>query len=379
MFKRGRLPGLLSDGPTYMPLLWLAFMCTLLVPIEFVASQTRWLGGRWYPDVIEQLQGLPVRYLFVGSSRVSAAVDGARLEQALRGSGDSTTVNVGQGFSTIITHALGLRELGDQGLLRGSVVFLEAPQGMPDASTWHDEWYYIEAPYFLLTVMHAHDLPGLWRSNMSAGLKFAATGRLVFAWSRSLTYRERVRAGGLAAAYTAAQDLQRLVVGAGPSADMRAAEERGILRAGGGVRIDIDDRQRIRAAAADEGRRMVATQRVVDDWDASVVGDIVRLVRRAGGDVVFYEMPLSSVMRGAYETPTGISNVRSFRRQAAEWRTPILALRRSFPDEEFPDLWHLSREQSVRFTDDLVLSWQKARRPGEPLPPSSAPGARPLR
>lgn len=286
---------------------------------------------RWYPTAMEALNGQPAQYLFIGSSRVSAAIDAQRFSSAL-GTPRQLTVNVGQGFSTVAAHALGLQRLSEHGLLRGTIVFLEAPLDVPDSSTWSDPWYVVEAPHFLLSVLGLRDLPGLWRSTQSTEDKLAASGRRMLQASWLATYHEHLRVEALAGAYSLA----------GLSARAQGADR--------GVRRDVDDISRIRAAAAGVGRN-ASLAPVVHDWSATVTGWIVNHVRQSGGRVVVYRMPMSSAMR--VESDNTRANARTFREQAAAWGLPVLDSGVVFGDADFPDLWHLSLEASVRFTDGL--------------------------
>lgn len=296
---------------------------------------------RWYPTAINALAGQPARYLFVGSSRVSAAIDVARFSANLE-TPRELTVNVGQGFSTVTAHALGLRRLSERGLLRGTTVFLEAPLDVPDSSTWRDPWYMVEAPHFLLSVIGPRDLLGFWRSTQSIEAKLAATGRMMLGPSWIATYHEHVRVEALAGAYSLA----------GLSAPVEPADR--------GVRRDVDDLSRIRASAADVARK-ASLAPVVSDWSTTVTGWIVDRVRQSGGRVVFYRMPMSSAMR--VESDNTRANAHTFREQAAAWGLPLLDAGVVFGDADFPDLWHLSLEASVRFTDGLsaALKARQAR------------------
>lgn len=313
---------------------------------------------RWYPRASRESSGRPIRILFVGSSRVSASVDAERFARELGLAVPAGLVlNLGQGFSTIIEHHLGLQDLANRELLRGSLVFVEAPEGVPDASSWRDDWFFMEAPHFLLTVLPAGSLPTLWASNMDLEHKSAASGRFLFGWSRLITYRERLRAGGLARAYRAAAEAWEAApwVVRSPPAEKKALN----VRAEGGVRGDSDDLQRIRLAAVTEGRRMVATQRLIDDWTDTVVADLVRRVRIGGGQVIFFRVALSSVMRRASETAIGRENQRTFQQQSHLWGTPLLSVNHTYPDEDFPDLWHLSQERAEDFSRDLAQTWAR--------------------
>lgn len=292
---------------------------------------------RWYPRAIETLDGRPARFLFIGSSRVSAAIDVRRFASAT-GAPEDLTLNVGQGFSTVTAHALGIRRLSELGLLRGTTVFVEAPQGVADTSTWATPWYQIEGAHFLMSVIEGRDLPGLWRSSQSVEEKLGASGRWLLSPSWIAVYREDIRVKALARTYA----LTGLSA-APPPDDQR------------GVRRDVDDLGRIRASAIGAGQKM-ALAPVVPDWSATVTAWIVRRVQESGGHVVLYEMPMSSPM--AILSSAQEQNARTLAEQAARWNVPILRADAAFGEADFPDLWHLSIPASWRFSDALAAAWR---------------------
>ena len=312
--------------------------------------------AQWYPQVVAQLGGAPVRFLFAGSSRVGAGVNVLQFADAQPqvAPGERGPVyNMGHGFSTVIAHAIGLRTMADDGLLRGAVVFVEAPGGIPDETTWGGRWYYREAPSFLVSVAGARDMPGLWRSGMSTDDKIGATARTALSFSQLAIYAEMVRVNGLSAAYKRAGRLR-----GGPAAVAPARRERLELREGGGVRGDVDDLSRISRAAVEEGRRMLDEQTLVADWGQTAAGGLVDIVRAGGGDVAFFAMPLSPPMRLAAESDMGRRNAEAFRVWAAARGVRVLGSARAYPAELFPDVWHMSATGADMFTRDLIAEWE---------------------
>lgn len=333
----------------------------------------------WYPAVATQSAGHPLRTLFVGSSRVQASIDPTRVSAALPPANGALDVNVGQGFSTVIEHTLGVRYLAERGLLRGATVFVEVPGGAPDVSQWTSRWYYSEMPDFLLSLITFTDMPVLWRSSMTREEKIAATVRGSLGRSQLFTYHElyRVRfltdvdqqfrawSRALAArmrpspvATTSDALASRAEAPSSTGTPAAAAPATAVMREGGGVRTDGDELARIRAEASREGQRMLREQERVTDWNARVVADLVRAVRAGGGTVVFFETPLSQPMRMAADTPTGLENQRSFAAEVERWGMRIIPLTRTWPDDQFPDLWHLSADAAKQFTTELMAAWR---------------------
>lgn len=320
-------------------------LCAIAVVLVLGTTEALLRAGqyalpRWYPKAEAALNGRPARALFIGSSRVSAAIDVERFA-AMAGIPADLTINVGQGFSAVAAHALGIRRLSERGLLAGATVFVEAPLGVVDPATWSHKWYHVEGPHFLLSVLEGRDLPALWRSAQPVEEKFAASGRWLFKPAWISIYREDIRVRSLSRAYALA------------GLSLRApADERGVRR-------DVDDLSRIRVAAIQAGLDS-ANAPIVGDWSATVVAWIVRRVQQSGGRVVFYDMPMSTPM--AIVTAATRENARTLARQAAQWQVPMLTPDVAFTDADYPDLWHLSVPASLRFTDALAAAWLASAR-----------------
>jgi len=306
---------------------------------------------RWYPQVAQNQswRGAPDRAVFVGTSRMFAAVDHRQIAAA-HGVG---AVNMGQGFSTIATHALGLRYLAARGALAGTTVFVEAPGGLPDASTWNDPWYFLERPQWLLSVMTLGDLPALWRSATPVEEAFAVTFRGLPVGSRFFAYREDVRVRSLGWIYDRAS-------GRPPVSEedlLEGGDENMVLPA----RRNPADRERVRQAAVLDGQRWVVGTREVD-WDDTVVATLVANVHAAGGHVVFLSIPLSEPMSVGLRTPTAQANRLRFEDALARWGATRLEVPLTFSDDDFPDLWHISRQGRDRFTAAVIDVWNPGDR-----------------
>ncbi len=347
-----------SPPPAWWPtaVKYVAAVCAALLIGEAGVRVSAFTPAQWYPQIIEKLHGVPVRYLFAGTSRVGAGVNVLQFAEAqppLAPGEPRQVFNMGHGFSTIISHAIGLRHMAEAGLLRGAIVFVEAPGGVPDESTWNGRWYFREAPSFLVSVAGARDMPGLWRSGTSTDDKIGASARVALKFSTLAVYAEMIRVNGLGAAYRRASQLRSSAAGE------PAVVERLELREGGGVRGDVDDLSRISAAAIVEGQRMLDAQTLVGDWGRTVSGEIVEIVRNGGGDVAFFDMPLSAPMRIAAESGTGQRNGESFRAWAAARGVRVLRSRGGYPVGLFPDVWHMSATGADMFTRELIAEWAK--------------------
>lgn len=297
---------------------------------------------RWYPQVAEEQawRAARDRVVFVGTSRTFAAVD----EERFTAGNGVSAVNMGQGFSTITTHALGLRYLADRGALAGTTVMVEAPDGLADPATWRDPWLFAERPQWLLSVMRVSDVPALWRSETPIEDSLAVTFRGLAVGSRLATYREDVRVTALGWVY------DRVRGGAPVGDDI-------VLPA----RRNPGDSARIREAAMRDGQRWLAGTRPVD-WNTTVVATLVETVQAAGGRVVFLTLPLSEAMSAGLRTPIAQANRQGFDDALARWGTTRLQVPVTFTEDDFPDLWHLGRSGRDRFTTALIDVWSAGDR-----------------
>lgn len=99
----------------------------------------------------------------------------------------------------------------------------------------------------------------------------------------------------------------------------------------------------------------------VQDWDQRIVADILRLVRSRGGEVVFFEMPISSVMALPYETPESHTSILAFSDWSRRNQCPLIKTGFVSTDADFPDLWHLGISRSAEFSRLLATSWVRSR------------------
>jgi hypothetical protein len=304
----------------------------------------------------------PVGYFFIGSSRVACAVDAAAFEAAVAKGQKRRVraVNCGAGFTLLVQHYLNLRNLYERypDHLRGCVVFVEAPEGMPGAETWDGTWVHPEMPSQLVSVIAPRDFPGLWAAGMPVEEKTEVTCSYFLRGSVLFTYRQQ-----LGQALWGRCEKAFLRAAGGP-ATSEEPSNRGAadLRAAGGVRNDPEGVENARRLAVRLAQDDMAHQAPGPDWDRTVVPDLVHLVHQAGGRVVFYKMPLHSVQAAPYWTALRKREVEQFRGKMAGWGTVFLTPDFSYSDEDFPDYWHLRQSRSPAFTRSLARAWLSAGR-----------------
>jgi hypothetical protein len=318
--------------------------------LEVAVRQMGYRLPPWYPALAQDQSWRTAdhRMVLVGTSRVFAAIDETAVMRTLSTQTTRAAVaNMGQGFSSLVTHALGLRLLADEGLLQGATVVVEAPAGLADPLDWRDPWYLPERPQWLVSVMRARDIPALWWSHTPWEDTLGATARTLFGASVLSRYREDVRSAVIA---QAAGVVPRTPQGA--SSTGQSGTSAMVLPA---QRSDTD-LERIRDVAVVEGQRWTAASRDVV-WETTVVASIVAWVQAAGGRVVFADMPLSTPMAAGLQTMQTRRNRKTFRQSAARWGVVVITPDVRVTDDDFPDLWHVSVDARARYTQALMNAW----------------------
>jgi hypothetical protein len=243
--------------------------------------------------------------------------------------------------------------------MRGCVVLIEAPGGIPDGlcdgrGRWDEPWSFEGEAIRLAPLLRPGDIPALWRSGFNLADKIHFTARDLGNSSILIAQREVLAesiADGLKArAYS-------LLIGKRPEV------EKADLATGGGIQADPATVARNRGLARVDAARWLEDRRPIGpNWDDRVIGSIVRRVKAMGGRVVFFEVPLHSLQAEILWTEVRIADRQAFREQARAWGTPLIELKETFPDEAFPDIWHLAKSRSAGFTRELARRWIEERR-----------------
>jgi len=335
------------------------------VPLWYGAAE--WAASEGRVDVV-----------FIGSSRVSAAVNVTSFarEVFVRTGQCPRGLNLGQGYSTDPEHYLGLRNLltSHPESLQGVVVFVEAAGGLPSSNGgWDTSWVHSAQPWLVVDLLRSQDLLPLWRSR---GLAISEKLHLTLRFglrkvSSALNRRERIREGLLEGGIGWLLHLSSGHIGSNPFMDVPV--HYGLLGGGGGLRTGREAFSRAREAAFRFTSESLRNEQPIREWGTSVLSDLVQLVRRHGGQVVFFEMPVSSVFGRLYATPLRQEDIRIFREQAKIWGTPVLLPQLAFSDRDFPDLWHLDSRAASVFSEDLARAWVEDLRTTGKVPNGNAP------
>jgi hypothetical protein len=312
----------------------------------------------WYGAAERLSASRPVRVLFVGSSRVQAAILPAAFEQALaeRGRPGVTSLNLGRGYSTDAEHYLGLRNLltAQAENLRGVTVFAEALGGFPFPTRWDTApWAMSEQPWMLVDLLRASDLPRFWVwSGLDFDSRLHISVRVLLRRLALFNRRERVREQWLS---EVVPSLRHGLRAAAPAPvlgdDLQGMGHRT------SIRTDPAALAAARAIARRIGEEMSRWQEPMRPWDRTIAEELVRLVRQVGGRVVFFEPPQSEVFLQGYRTRVRQEDAVAFAQQAREWGACVVRPAFAYSDEDLPDLWHLRPERVTEFTRAVALTW----------------------
>jgi hypothetical protein len=303
----------------------------------------------WYLGTPWLIGRQPLDAVFVGSSRVGAAINDTVFSKVLATylRRNVTALNMGKGYSTLAEHYFGLRLMirSHPANFRGCTVFIEAPDGLPDASTWSDTWVHSEWTSLLGPMLNARDVVRMWwdsETRLADKISVTAGAATITIYAASKIRGELAAQGDLV--------LQRLL-------SRETARPRMDLAEAAGIRVDSAGVAATRSLAVEFYAREAENQRPVSSWDVTVARAITDLVNSSGGHVVFYTMPVSSVQEKSLRTPVRISDRAGFHDALRAWNAMYLPL--SFPtdDEDFPDLWHLRQSRSFEFSRSLAAAY----------------------
>jgi hypothetical protein len=302
----------------------------------------------WYRPVATAVCRGHVDFVFVGSSRVAAAIHAeafSRRVAALSGR-PVNAVNLGRGYTTLVEHELAVRQLYETcpAQMKDATVLVEASEGLMEFSTFHDPWVHPDDPRLIVPLLRRGDVVRLWRESATPLQdKVELTARLL----RSVDYIDVTRRRLLNVGDRVEDFIAAHRRGAAPAA---AAD----LTSAGGVLTDAAGVERARRLAVTFVASMSRDDERVEDWSSSVLMDFNQMVRAHGGRMIVYRMPVSSVFKTPLETPGRRRAAAGFQRAVAAADIPYLPVSFLTGDEDFPDAWHLRKSRADEFSQRLA-------------------------
>lgn len=341
---------------------WLVVPLIVLGLAEWFVRQTADRLPTWYAAAESLAAEGPIGAVFVGSSRVQAAIVPQSFIAELSGTGwdGRQALNLARGYSTEAEHYLGLRNLMTRypDALRGVQVFTEAPGGIPFRVTWqNDAWAFEEQPWMLVDLLRPTDLPAFVAApGLALDTRMHVSLRTLLRPVRLFNRRERVRQQWME------QVLPALAAGRLP--DFTPAASVGYDLQGPGnassIRVDPQAVAQARASAIQVGELLERQQAPIRDWEGSIQQAMARLVREHGGRLVFIEPPLSEPFQRIYRTPIRQEDIPFFAAQAASWGSCVVRADLAYTDEDLPDLWHLKPELAPDFSRSLARAFLRS-------------------
>jgi len=340
---------------------WLLLPVLVFGLAEYLVRTTTDRIPLWYGAAKRIAERGQIDVMFVGSSRVLAAIPTEVFSEtvALRTGQQLHTLNLGRGYTTLIEHYLGLRNLTREypHSLQGVTVFIEAPGGLGFLSHWHDSWINEEQYQLLVDLLQPSDLPDFWRSGEDFRIKTSVTLRFFMRQIALLNRRERVRNLWLT------ELIPALIEGRKPTlttVDVLGDDLQGPKHQTS-IRTDEAALERARALAQQWGEKWAHawehTTEPIRDWRGTVIEDLLRLIQEVGGHLVFFVPPESEVFRRGYRSPLRQQNVVIFAEQVRNWGACLIQPAFIYTDEDLPDLWHLRPESAAKFTQILANEW----------------------
>lgn len=330
---------------------WISIPLFFIFSLEISLRHWSYLDGAWYRKTeLALLKKQKLDVLFIGTSRVAAAIDSETFEKSFyQLTKDQIKVhNNGQGFSTLHEHFLALRNLEESfpGFLKGTRVLIEAPAKLPDLSDWRDVWYFPEQPQYLITEIRWQDFKRFFSSQHSFDQKLAVFSHYLLSWSYLFTYKARIRDGALS---RGKKFFEFMLLG-------RKKEKSNIdLTAAGGIRTDKEGVERLRKFAVEQIATSIGKLKPLNGFEFSVLKDLVEFVRLKGGIPAIFEMPISTVQMVTYQTDIKMKEKKLF--EASPSALVLIENKTIIEDSDFPDYWHMSKTKSRIYSADLAKSF----------------------
>lgn len=280
------------------------------------------------------------KYLFLGTSRVSAAINTLVINDAQ----DSVfAINTGRGHCTPQTHYLGIQKLleFDKNALRNCSVYIEAPLGLVEEDfNWQldDRWVYNANLRVIVPNLSFESFKEFWKTaNNSFRAKTLVS---IYYFSKSIKIAPYLRYTVLRLSNLQNQNLF----------DPSNPE----LTTAGGIKNGKKDIKKIKAKILKYTQFKMDSQKPYLPWENSILNNIIQLVETNGGKVVFYEMPVPSIQARVLETKMRKKDKHNFQTWLDKKGLKMVQKDFKLSDEDFPDFLHLKISKATYFTKILL-------------------------
>jgi hypothetical protein len=353
---------------SFSKLKWVLVPLGMFAIVECCARAT--LTPQWYSALNARSTSETAQALFVGRSRVGAAVDVAAFQSkysALTGK-TIACANLGIGHATIHQHALGVKRWVEANRVEAPrVVFLEAPGGLVDTREWQQAWVDSEMPQHLLSVLGWREVSSFFASSTARKLKIEIVGRKLLQPSVLLSRRERVRSQlmhsgkrSIIAIFESVLSERHLGTAKRPSAEP--------LRAGGTKVLRGWHLEQARRSARLQSERLLENQVPMVPLEHSVEKDLAATLSSQGGRLIVFYMPVDSFMMAPVLTELRQNDISKQRAAMDGLGMSYIRPEISVKDEDFADGWHLNPDRSAEFSEALAETFVKMMQEKRPTP-----------
>lgn len=331
----------------------------MLVVISFEPAFRSWVIQReaGYIQAIHLPPAERVDFIFIGRSRVPAGINIETFESvvgdALRR--DVKAMMLGNGGRSLITHYLGLRELfrTHPERFKDCVVLLEAPFGLPEYQRWDVPWREAGNGNWpdkrVAALIDGDDVEKIRQAEDGDIDYYKWLAYCVERESYAFYYRKLIQKR----ARSKIIDITDLV-SEKMGLSLRSSFKMVDVELGGGETIDEDVYNAALFLAQEFVEGQTGEVSPYGSWDESVLDDLKQLVRENGGELVLFETQMAKIFEEAYATEVRLADRERLNAYAQRERIPYIEIGKRYPDEAFPDLWHLSRKLAPEYTTNIA-------------------------
>jgi len=333
-------------------LLFLEIFCRVLVdPLYFNYVNIFGIKPTSYKlrDLYNSKEPDHVDYLFIGSSRMNAAIN----VNILREKG-LVAINAGRGNITggIEYCALSNAIAAHPNFIKDAKVVMELFNGIGDIENFKHLRYDVFEPKSNSETERAMPhllLPYINFKRLVEFLKYSNNSRSLKVEMIFLYYSSLFRSIPFIREYS----------GKFLSKYFDKSEKESQLPDEGGIQTDVKNmewakQQAILFSDIATKRQSKENPLAIAELDNSMVAQICKLVKQSGGIPILFNMPLHSVQQKIGETTLSKTNKETFKNWASQNGIAIVDVNKfKFTDTDFPDYWHLSLNRRDEFTSLL--------------------------
>ncbi len=283
-----------------------------------------------------------VKYIFIGTSRVAAAV----LEESMADEDPgSYYVNAGRGYTTAAVQFLGLKYLIEKkhAVMKGAKILVESPAGccMYPCGWDNSEWVNKDGQQLIIPYLEFSDLVNFWK--YSSNDIFVKVNVSLLYFFRSYRYTCVIKT---VISRNSFQDI------CAKSGIIKGDTAVSVLAGKGGIKKDSVSIRKNRLLAVEYYSEYKGTINEIkaEDYPKSIFEEMYELLNEHEASLVVFSIPLTSVQLSAYKSETASKNAAKFKTYLKSRKIPYLDVNFSTNDSDFPDLWHLSGLKAVDFT-----------------------------